>query len=123
MIVELADTINSHDEEIERMTYQITLFPEPATKRRKLSNLFEMRKHQRATHVSHGPIEANPARIFSIPRTCHLERTTLQALRGASRGQRGEFSMDRGERASFEYLAAACHLPDNLSDSGQQWQR
>jgi hypothetical protein len=30
--------------------------------------------------------------------------------------------MDRVERANFEHLAVTYHLPDNLSDSGRQWQ-
>jgi hypothetical protein len=30
--------------------------------------------------------------------------------------------MDQVERAIFEHPAVAYHLPDNLSDSGQQWQ-
>jgi hypothetical protein len=32
------------------------------------------------------------------------------------------FSMDQVDRATFEHLVLACHLPDNLSDSGRQWQ-
>jgi len=30
--------------------------------------------------------------------------------------------MDQGERANFEYFAAACHLPDNHGDSMRQWE-
>jgi hypothetical protein len=30
--------------------------------------------------------------------------------------------MDQGERANFEYFAAACHLPDNQDDSTRQWE-
>jgi len=30
--------------------------------------------------------------------------------------------MDQGERANFEYFAAACHLPDNHGDSTRQWE-
>ena len=30
--------------------------------------------------------------------------------------------MDQVGTANFEHLAVTCHLPDGLSDSGQQWQ-
>ena len=40
----------------------------------------------------------------------------------ASHGRDCGFSMDLVERASFEYLAVACHLRDELSDSSWQWQ-
>ncbi len=57
--------------------------------------------------------------MLSILRRCRFERTTLQSLRGAIRGQRGDFSMDQGERAIFECPPVACRLPDNLSNSCQ----
>jgi hypothetical protein len=57
--------------------------------------------------------------MFSIPRTCRFEEATLQSPRGAIHRQCGDFSMDQGERANFEYLSATCHLPTDLSASGQ----
>ena len=56
--------------------------------------------------------------MFSIPRTHRLQRTTPRSLRGAIHKQYGGFSMDQGEKASFEYVSATCHLPGNLSASG-----
>ncbi len=69
-----------------------------------------------ATHVFRGSKEGNSGRTISILRTCCCERTTPQSLRGAIREQCGDSSMDQGERANFEYSAAACHLPDNHGD-------
>jgi hypothetical protein len=58
--------------------------------------------------------------MLSIPRACRLQRTTLLSLCAVIRGQCYDFSMDRGEKANGEYLAAACHLPAIPDDSGQQ---
>ena len=73
-----------------------------------------------ATHVSHGSIGANSVRTISILKMCCLQRTTSRSLRDAIRGQRCDSSTDLEERANFECLAAACHLPDNHGQS-RKW--
>jgi hypothetical protein len=55
--------------------------------------------------------------MFSIPRTCRLEEATMQFPRGAIHRQYGDFSMDQGERANFEFLPATYHLLTSLSAS------
>jgi hypothetical protein len=61
--------------------------------------------------------------MLSIPKTCRLERTMPLYRCTAIGGRHCNFSMDQGERAKFEYLAATGYLPENLSASRHQWQR
>ena len=122
MIVELPNTISSRDENIQRLPYQSTLFPQPATKW-EIHQRLRQSKRWTATDVSHGPIGGNSALTFAIPKGCRLERTTPLSRCAAIRGRCYNFSMDRAERANDEYLFATCHLPDHFSVSRQQCQR
>ena len=122
MIVELSDTMSPRDGNIEWLTYQSTLFPEPAAKGES-HQLLRKRMCSAATDVSRGSIGGNSVQILSIPRACRLERTMSLFRCTAIRGRRCNFSMDRGERAKFEYLSATGYLPEKLSVSGQQRQR
>ena len=67
MIVELANTVSFQDGNIERRTYQSTLFPAPA---RKQENYEPLRKKKLwvVTDVSHGSIGENSVLMLSIPR-------------------------------------------------------
>src|SRR6266851_9207726 len=85
MIVELANIVSFQDRNIQRLTYQSTLFPEPATKRESYQPLGD-HKHRLETHVFHGSRGANSVGTISIPRaSCH-ERTTPPSLCGAIPG-------------------------------------
>jgi hypothetical protein len=120
MTVELAKTISSQDENIKISKYLRTLFPAPAFEGENHQSLRNRRSWR--TDAFHESKEAILVRTISIPRTCYLRQTTLPYGCVAIQGQDCDFSMDRVERANFEHLAVACHLPDNLSDSRQQWQ-
>ena len=122
MTVELPNTISSKDEDIQRLTYQSTLFPQPATK---WENHQRLRQSKRwtTTDVSHGSIGGNSTLTLSIPKGCRLERTTLLSRCAAIRGRCCSFSMDQAERANDGYFSATCHLPDNFSASRQKCQR
>ncbi len=121
MIVELADTVSSlsHDKNIERLTYQRTLFPAPATKEEyhQISANSISAGRQLTFPMDPGPIEANSVQMFSIPRKFRFERTMPQSLCGAIRRQGGDFSMDQGERANFKYPSVTCRLLESLSAS------
>ena len=119
MIVELTATVSFQDKNIQRLTYQSTLFPAPATKGETLSVSVKAEALE-ATHVSHAAIKLNSIRMSSIQRTCRLEEATLQSPRGAIHRQYGGFSMDQAERANFEYFPATCRLSTDLSASCQQ---
>ena len=120
IIVELAKIVSSQDRNNGRLTYQSTLFPEPATKGRNYQSLRKSKRHA-ATHVFRGSIEANSVPMTSILRTCCLERTMSRSLRGAIRGQRCDSSTDQEERANGRYLAATCHLQDDYGESRKWW--
>jgi hypothetical protein len=122
MIVELANTISSRDEDIERSTYQSTLFPQPATER-EIHQSPRGSKWWMETYVSHGSIGGNSIHILSIPRRCRLERTTPLCRCAAMRGRYCNFSMDQAERANVEYFPVTGHLTANLSISRQACQR
>ena len=122
MIVELPNTISSKDENIQRLTNQSTLFPQPATKWENHQHLRQS-KRWTAADVSHGPIGGNSALTLSIPKGCRLEPTTPLSRGAAIRGRCCNFSMDQAERANGGYFSATCHLPDNFSASRQRCQR
>ena len=61
--------------------------------------------------------------MLSILRMSRLEQAMPQSLRGGIRRLCHDLSMDRVERANFEYLSATCYLPRNLSTSCREWQR
>ena len=119
MIVELHNTISSNVENIQRLTYQSTLFPQPATK---WENHQRLRQSKRwtATDISHGPIGGNSALTLSIPKGYRLERTTPLSRCAAIQGRCCNFSMDQAGRANDGYFSATCHLQDNFSASRQQ---
>ena len=58
----------------------------------------------------------------STLRACHLGQTTTQSRCTANRRQCYDFSMGREERAIFERVFSAYHLPDSLSTPCQQRQ-
>ena len=122
MTVELANAISSQDENMEWLTYQSTLFPQPATEGENHQSLRGIKRWV-ATYVSRGSIGGNSLRILSIPRVCRLERTMPPSRCAAIRAQYCNFSMDQEERANVEYFPVTGHLPDNLSTSRQQRQR
>src|SRR6266853_5820884 len=79
MIVELPNVISSKDENIQRLTYQSTLFPQPATKWENHQRLRQS-KRWKATDVSHGPIGGILALTLSIPRGyCRTTRQSCSA--------------------------------------------
>jgi hypothetical protein len=102
------------------MTYQRTLFPAPAIMGESHQSLKTL--GGRRTDVSHESIEAILVRTISIPRGCCLQQTTLLFRCVGIHEQDCDFSKDQVERANFELLAVIYHLPDNFSDSRQQWQ-
>jgi hypothetical protein len=117
MIVELSDTMSPRDgKNIEWLTYQSTLFPAPAAKGES-HQLLRKRMCSAATDVSRGSIGGNSVQMLSIPRACRLERTMSLYRCTAIRGRRCNFSMDRGERAKYEYLSATGYLAEKLSIS------
>jgi hypothetical protein len=122
IIVELADIVNSRDEIIRRLTYQSTLFPDPA-KKREGGNLsasaLRNNNCRAATDVCHGAIKRIPFPKPSIRRAYLLEGTTRQFRYAVIRRQCCNFSMDQAVRANVEYLASTCHLSEMLSDSYQ----
>src|SRR6266851_10366579 len=122
MTVELANAISSQDENMEWLTYQSTLFPQPATEGKNHQSLRGI-KRWAATYVSHGSIGGNSVRILSISRVCHLERTTPLCRCAAMRGRYCNFSTDQAERANVEYFPVTGHLIANLSISRQACQR
>jgi len=69
MMVELADALDSQDQNIDGLAYQSTLFPDPATKGMTISVCKRVRAGQQ-TDVSHGPIEDHLIQMLSIPRVC-----------------------------------------------------
>jgi len=121
MIVELANTVSSRVENIEGSTYQSTLFPEPAATGESRQSP-QKSKRWATTDVSRGSIKESSVRILSIPRACYLERSTSQSRYVAIRVRCCNFSTDQVEKANFECLAEACHLPSNPSESKQQGQ-
>ena len=72
MIVELADIVSSQDGNMGELTYQNTLFPEPATKGEKPS-VSDNEQMLGKTHVYRVSIEQNSVQMISILRTCGLE--------------------------------------------------
>lgn len=121
MITELANTINSQDESIEKLTYQRTLFPAPATK----GDLLVSTKAYKlaTTDVFHESIEENLVQTISISSRYYLERTKPRSLCGAIYRQRCNLSIDLVERANVEQAIEIYPLPDNLSESCQESQR
>ena len=93
----------------------MTLFPAPATKV-EIGKTISLRKGKHcweATDASHVSRVENSVQILSILRTYRLSRTTPLSHYAAIGGRCYSFSMGRGEIASFEYLGAPFHLPDN----------
>jgi hypothetical protein len=119
MIAELANNISSQDGNIGEITYQRTLLPAPAI----MGESHQLLKTRTSceTNVFRKPIEGNLVWTISIPRKCRLRQTMLLSRCVAIHGQDCDSSMDRVERANFERPAVACHLPDSISDFGQQW--
>ena len=70
MTVELADTLDSQDQNIDGLAYQSTLFPDPATKGTIISFCKRVRAVQQ-TDVSHGSTEDYLIQMLSIPRAGH----------------------------------------------------
>jgi hypothetical protein len=118
IIVELADTIDTQYETIEKTTHQKTLLPAPAIEGKNHQPLRKRTNY--GTNASREPIEGNLVRMISIPKGCCLRQTMPRFPCVAIHGPDYGFSMDQVERANFEHLALACHLPDNLSTSSQQ---
>ena len=67
MMVELIEILDSQDQNIDRLTYQSTLFPDPATKGMTISIRKRLRAVQQ-TDVSHGSTEGYLIQMLSIPR-------------------------------------------------------
>jgi hypothetical protein len=117
MIAELANTISSlGDRNVEKFTYQRTLFPAPATKGKNPSVSAEAYEWA-TTHVFHRSKEENSAQTISISSTFRRPETTPRSRGAAICCVRPGFSLDRVERANFECLLPTCHLPHNLSVS------
>ena len=117
IIEELTNLLSSQEGNIECFTYHKTLFPAPATKRE--MSVSRKGRGRVITNVFHESIEESHDRTFSIPRMRCLGRT-IPPYRGVViRARCYGFSTDREVTTTFEHLSVTCHLPDNLSDSGQ----
>src|SRR5438309_2292270 len=117
MIVELPNIVGSQEETIEGLAHHRTLFPAPAMKEE--ASTSAKSKRLVTTYVSHGSRAVNSVQMLSILRAYHLGRANLQFHRVAMHARCGDFSMDQGEKAIFEYLSATCHLPMNLGTSSK----
>jgi hypothetical protein len=112
--------MSSPDRNMKSLTYQSMLFPAPATNENGRVSLWKSHKELALTHVSHEPIEGNPApQMLSILSTSRLQGTIPQTRGGVTCRQCCGSSLGRAATAIFEYPAPTCRLPDNLSDSGQ----
>ena len=101
MIVELANSVSSHDEISKKLPYQNTLFPAPATKHR-IHQSQRKRNDWIETDASHESIAENFVQTISNLRRLYFEQTMPQSPRDGIHEQCGDFSMDQEEKANSE---------------------